>query len=187
MTPEQVSFLLSQPLPPRLLEVIEDHHANPRFSEFLWGYGEAHALERIELHGKTGLYMVRYFLEDRGNGADGGRTYLHEIRRADEDPEYHDHPWDFDQYGLVGRYIENRFIRRNESSVVSESDVRADGGTYRIDSSTFHRVATLIEGPAWTVIRTGPKKKSWSFLNAKTGKTTPWREFIKGKGLEVVG
>lgn len=120
-------------------------------------------------------------------GTTNGRTYLHEFHRPDEDEEFHDHPWPFDAYILIGGYDEQRFVGFSESGHKIKIHERCAGDFYHIKANTFHRISALHTVPTWTVVRTGPKEKSWSFLNAGTGKLTPWREFIRGKGVGVVG
>lgn len=196
MTPERLAHLLSKPLPDPLKHVLLTNFDQPMLPHALRAFGETSAIEKTELHGRSGLYMTRYFLEER---SDGGRVYLHEIHRADEDEEYHDHPWGFTAHVLVGGYIESRLWFTHDhvdgqwQNVIVPKPLIHDAndllfGSYDIDASIWHRIESLRgHGSCWSVIITKPKEKSWSFFNPRTKVTTPWRDFIKRKGLEVVG
>jgi hypothetical protein len=129
--------------------------------------------------------MIRYRLEDLGEQR--GRTYLHHILRPDEDPEFHDHPWGFDVYLLINGYEEERVIFWEDGPNTVNATHRHEGAHYHIYAHCFHRIASLPKGPVRSVIRTGPKEKSWSFLNHLTDVRTPWREFVAAKeGLAVL-
>lgn len=57
------------------------------------------------------------------------------------------------------------------------------GSVNWIDTETYHRV-TLPHGEAWSLILSGPKTASWGFVRLSDWKYTPWREFIRQKGLD---
>lgn len=124
-------------------------------------------------------YLERWLLAERD---DGGHCYLHRFVRSDEDPQLHDHPWPADALILWGSYSEERrAIGVNGGYIVERREFHA-GDTNTLTPDTFHRV-DLITPEVWTLFNTGPKEKSWSFWDRDTLKLTPWRDFIRAKGL----
>ncbi len=141
-----------------------------------------------ELHGKNGLYMRRFVVQRL---EEGSCLRLHHILRPDEDPEFHDHPWgnrhdpaDHPSRSLllVGGYEEQRLIRKR---FVLHRSYRA-GDINTIYGHDLHRIHRLFdERGVWTLFWTGWKYKSWGFVNKDTGDRTPWRDFVRSKGLEL--
>jgi hypothetical protein len=179
---------LSTPLPPPLLDLLTIHMGAPNLSSLLAEYGESSGVPKVVLHGTTGPYLTRYMLHD----GSAGRTYLHQFHRPDEDREYHDHPWAFTAYVLVGSYTEARLVERLElvegrtAPVLAPNlQVRFAGTSYTIGASEWHRIESLCgQSSVWTIVQTGPKEKSWGFFDPNTGRKTPWREFLRMKGLD---
>lgn len=153
--------------------------------------------ERLEIRGgcdnmskSTPVYMKRWFIKKGwGNGTwndavkrkgesepqrSGDFAILvHKIMRSDEDKELHDHPWGFLSFIVRNGYIEEtpggRFKRIRPFSIIFRPAV------WR------HRVIIPDgNGPAWSIVFTGKKSKSWSFFD-QAGKGTPWRDFLKAK------
>jgi hypothetical protein len=129
--------------------------------------------------GRTGVYLSRWTIVDRGK--ERWRLSLHHFHRSDEDQELHTHPWRWAvALQLAGGYVEERRvgndvvrIRRGPCSLVF---LRAD---------TAHRVDLLdLTNGAWSFILTGPVVASWGFYDRRTWLFTPWREFIRAKGLD---
>ncbi|MGN6107710.1 MAG: hypothetical protein ACTHU0_21555 [Kofleriaceae bacterium] len=122
-------------------------------------------------------YLSRWTLLDIGWR--WPRVYLHRFHRSDEDPELHNHPWRW-AVGLIlaGGYREER---RGEGGRVEVRDV-GPGAVNVIHGDTFHRVE-LLDGECWTLFLTGSRTKEWGFWCRATGAFTPWREFIRAKGL----
>jgi hypothetical protein len=128
------------------------------------------------LTGRDGsVYLERYTLADLPNG---GHVYLHRFLRSDEDRELHSHPWYATATILFGSYREER--RAFSRNVVAYTFEPGDVNT--IEPGTFHRI-DLLTPVVWTLFSVGPKVGSWSFWNRETDATTPWREFIRAKGL----
>jgi hypothetical protein len=100
---------------------------------------------------------------------------LHHILRNDQAEDLHDHPWDFTSFLLTGPYVE----------VVLEDSIRGvfAGQTRRVRHERFavvrhraedlHRIE-LPEGPVWTLVLTGPLRRSWGFLTSAGW--LPWAE-----------
>ena len=100
--------------------------------------------------------------------------YVHRFHRSDVDRELHNHPWSWAlSLVLAGGYREERrFGSRVVSRVVPPLSLNWIGG------NDYHRV-DLIEEDAWSLFLVGPKVSSWSFWDRRTGKVTPWREFLQ--------
>ena len=97
---------------------------------------------------------------------------VHKIMRSDEDRELHDHPWSFLSFILRNGYVEEtpggRFKRIWPLQVIRRA------------ANWRHRVIIPNGKPAWTLVLTGKKTKSWSFFD-QNGRGTPWRDFLKAK------
>lgn len=112
------------------------------------------------------------------------QVMLHKIIRADADADMHDHPWSFKSFILKGGYIEQSPLWSDDSLVPSSQFhwKRPLSWAGRNEFS-FHRIAHLPAGPAWTLVFTGPKKKAWSFLVGT--RAVPWRDYLRAKGHPV--
>lgn len=112
----------------------------------------------------------------------GGSVLLHKICRSDVDPEMHDHPWDFTSVILWRGYREE--TRRCDCGCTCAGCSRAvvarkwPGMILRRRAEHRHRVL-IGDGPAWTLVFTSVKKRSWFFWRDAT--PIPWREFISRK------
>lgn len=145
------------------------------------------------------VYLKRYFLvvnDDPNRSArwsltvhrkaNGRQVYLHKICRSDGAREMHDHPWDFTSLILWRGYIEETAARiKWRGACGKEFSVRGvilsrkwPGFILRRRAEYRHRVL-LSGGPAWTLVLTSGKKRSWGFW--RRGAFIPWREFISRK------
>lgn len=101
---------------------------------------------------------------------DGIQIYLHKICRSDVDLELHDHPWHFLSVLLRGGYdeeTERLGVRRRVWPVLFRR------------AAHRHRVLLIDGRPAWTLVFTSSKKRSWGFY--RDGVFIPWRWFIARK------
>jgi len=122
-------------------------------------------------------YLSRWTLIDLGPG--WPRVHLHRFHRSDEDQELHNHPWRWAAgVILAGGYREER---RVAGDVVAVRVVRP-GSLNLIHGDTFHRVE-LLDGECWTLFLTGSRNQEWGFWDRASGAFTPWRDFIRSKGL----
>jgi len=147
--------------------------------------------------GQGDVYLKRYFIlrnndADRSGGirnapthsltrrrdGNGFQIYLHCIKRSDADRELHDHPWRFVSLILWRGYVE-------ETGCIYEHDECADlsrkwpGMVLVRDTSWRHRVLIPWRKPAWTLVITSGKKRTWGFW--RDGAFVPWRQFIAKK------
>lgn len=103
-------------------------------------------LDKDEIFRAGDLYMERYFL-------DAGWDRLHHIVKSD--PEVmHNHPWDFVSVLLHGGY--------KETTLDGEQEYWAPCIIKR-EARDFHRL-TLLDGPVWSFVKTGPVINHWGFL-----------------------
>lgn len=175
-----IASLRDAACPAPLVKIIASSMGMAKLPHLLHEYAETSNAPKINLYGTTGIYITRYMLDD----GPSGRTYLHQFHRPDEDREYHDHPWPFTAFIIVGSYVETR-VKEESTSITSLSEERSAGTSYTITASEWHRIESLCNGdPVWTLVRTGPKEKSWSFFDSTSGRKTPWREFIRLKALD---
>lgn len=125
-------------------------------------------------HGLSGPYLTKYLLRE---DPDGSKLILHHFHRGDEDKELHSHPWSGTSLILAGGYREWRLVKGEVR------DIRhVEGDLVPLNEGLYHRVE-LLEKSCWTLLVHGPSKKTWDFLDPVTGKKTPWKKFLKKKGL----
>lgn len=139
------------------------------------------------------IYMERYWLFNsyqQGPDKQERSKYpwfpwnirLHWIRRADEGPHMHDHPWNARTFILRGGYVE---VREFGSAVYDEDGRKISGGTKvftRPTGSTafigynlYHMITQVTPGGAWTLFISGPYKGTWGFL--VDGVKIKWRTY----------
>lgn len=111
---------------------------------------------------RIGDYMRRWFFWCPWFG-----VRLHHILRSDDDRALHDHPWDFVSIILWGAYYE---------VLPDERGPQFRRWMIRHKAEDLHRL--VLHRPAWTLVFTGPKRKSWGFLF--DGRMIPWREYLSG-------
>lgn len=105
-------------------------------------------------------------------------VFLHRFVRSDRDRELHNHPWDRAwSLVLAGGYVEER---RHGDEV--RTHVVRPWSWNKLLANTFHRV-DLIENDCWTIFVTGDRVQDWGFWDRDTGGYTPWREYLRQRGL----
>jgi hypothetical protein len=118
-----------------------------------------------DILGRDGsLYMRRWRVAGyraRLPGLGGFNLMIHRIVRPDEDRDPHDHPWWFVSLLFLGRYIEERF---GPDGTRFEVVSRRPGGLARRAATDLHRIDTLPDGEAWTLVLTGPRARKWGFM-----------------------
>ena len=90
-------------------------------------------------------------------------VFIHCIRRADHDPDLHNHPWWARALILSGGYFEQRDSHLYTRLVVP-------GMVVRLDPDTFHRIDALLGPESWSLFIHGPKTQEWGFRSRIDGR-----------------
>lgn len=150
----------------------------------------------IMRNGTQDLYLRRWFIyprdKDFGKNKGKGRLYLHKFYRGDEDLYLHDHPWPFTSMILTRGYWEETldFDAATQGTGTNACYSVGPDGDYRTQqwyrpfsilrrpAKWKHRVLLDNGDPVWTIVKTGPKERSWGFW--VKGRLCPWRKFEQG-------
>lgn len=119
-----------------------------------------------------------------------GRLYLHCFYRSDEDPDPHDHPWDFHSLVLKGGYTDETWGYVGDAKVpqIIATPVRTAGCIAFRKAEHLHRARLLDESKrTWTLVFSGKRRRDWffhtpegpiyweTFLLSRRGNTTGWK------------
>lgn len=125
-------------------------------------------IARKTFHGNGGPYLTVYTLVRWRRLS----LCLHLFHRGDEDPDCHDHPFDFWSLILLGGYREHMHdghrVTRGPLSVC----YRAAAHRHRVE---------LLGKTCWTLILKRDVGREWGFW--RDGVFVPWRQYIADKGL----
>jgi len=147
------------------------------------------------------VYMGRYWLfNPYGRDADNNPTparwpwlpsvRIHHIRRADQDRDLHDHPWNARTIVLRGWYEEERptlacsaedLVEYCTEFTLHSREQRATllrqaGYTGRLLFGQYHRISRVSPGGVWTLFITGRHRGEWGFQ--VKGRKVPWRVYL---------
>lgn len=117
-------------------------------------------------------YLLRWYLIPRNPWVN---LYLHKFLRDDDDSALHDHPWWFISFVIRGAYRE----------VLPEGSVIRRAGSLGYRQAEHRHRVELLRVPTWTIVMTGPKKRTWGFWCPKG--FVPWQEFTKPERPGEVG
>lgn len=139
----------------------------------------------------TSLYLRRFYIwRSSWIGKNWGDLYLHKIARSDDDPDPHDHPWDFRTFVLKGGYTDEAYFWRDFPKCWNEGPglrshwaddvVKAPATRFR-PYHHIHRVILPDDKPAWTLVLTSGYRKTngnadWNFVTVD--RKVPWREYL---------
>lgn len=149
-----------------------------------------------KVNGETVVYLRRFFLFRsawvnkllRKIGIKArlniGNVYLHHILRSDDDPDPHDHPWNFVSLILSGGYHDEQwfwnapFTARWTYSL--DRLARQHHGFQLVKPRTIvrrkaehiHRVILHLDDrgreiPSWSLVFAGPYRRNWNFITAR--------------------
>jgi hypothetical protein len=114
----------------------------------------------------------------------GGTLRVHHILGSDDARAWHDHPWDFTTLLLWGSYVEHRPGPDPLDPEVGRSATRYTAGSVlRRRAEDLHRLS--LDAPVWTLVRTGPRLRSWGFLT-RAGEWVPWRRYEALMGVNGI-
>jgi hypothetical protein len=127
-------------------------------------------IKREKIYGVDGVnytvYMTRWVL---------GRLRFHVIHRDDQDPDPHDHPWDFWTFPLTTYYEE---WYQMDPPVMTINEVKRFKLHFR-PAEYLHRVIGRPNGKKIvSIVWTSKKKQDWAFVNFKTNARIPWKEYV---------
>lgn len=103
---------------------------------------------------------------------------LHWIRGPDDDRALHDHPWWFVSFVLWGSYEE--VVPKPGQPPFCGCVRRVVRWFNRKRARDLHRIVSVSNGGAWTLVINGRYERKWGFV--EHAKWTPWDEYLKAKG-----
>jgi len=123
--------------------------------------------KEIWSHGQ--LYLSRVFITNH--------AYLHYYHTADGDPALHDHPWRW-AFSIVlwGWYDEERQLGWAPDGPVTVL-VRRRWFNW-LGGNSWHRI-DRVRAHSLTLFLTGPKFKTWSFLDSQTLRPVHWSRYLE--------
>ncbi len=148
--------------------------------------------EIIKIDGEP--YLTRFYLSGEVNQRVMGEQpqfFLHRFHKSDQGRELHNHPYTGTSLILAGGYIEERMTQLDAegtafTDVESGTQTFLPGDINVLTLDDFHRTDLLDKRlGCWTLFVTGPRLKSWGFLNRNTLDFFPYmsqREEREGSG-----
>lgn len=123
--------------------------------------------------GSQTLYLRRFFiLQTRWF-----KIFLHKICRSDDDPDPHDHPWNFATLILRGGYYDERHMWDGVERTELVGDKMTPGRVAYRKAEHIHRVRLLDESkPTWTLVLLGKRVRKWTFVTPNG--PVYWREYL---------
>ena len=149
-----------------------------------------HCGEKPTTH--TVVYLRRFFIfRSKWIGMNFGDLYLHKIYRSDDDPDPHDHPWNFRTFVLWGGYTDEAWMFTDLDGQGNGYRTRLPGSDETVSAPAtrfrhrkhIHRVRLTDDKPAWTLIWTTgytwrPNGDAdWYFITPE--RAVFWREYLK--------
>lgn len=129
-----------------------------------------------KIDGVDTLYLRRFYLTPRSWPV---RVFLHNIFRSDDDPDCHDHPWDFSSLVLWNGYTETIQSPRN---YFLKSYQRIYAPSFRKMLAThIHKVTLDEKKPAVTLVFAKKAKRVWGFWTQNGW--VDWRTYLNLPGL----
>jgi hypothetical protein len=111
------------------------------------------------------LYLRRYYIY---RGKYRPHIYLHHIVRSDYERACHDHPWSFVSIILKTGYTEVcEYPEADDSDSLQTEKWKRPGSIIYHKATDFHRLK--LKAPAWSLVFTGAKKRTWGFLTHDKG------------------
>lgn len=87
-------------------------------------------------------------------------VYVHQICRSDEDPDPHDHPWDFSSVILEGAYEESSWYPPNFDKVQHKTYYTGDVIEHKAEDA--HKIR-LKSHEVWTLVFTSGRNRYWGY------------------------
>jgi hypothetical protein len=124
----------------------------------------------LEIKSKSGvLHFRRYRILNLGKF---GAVYLHYIYQADKDLHLHNHPWNYIQIPLKGKYLEE--VENDVINLVKPFQINKRNGL------KYHKIKVLLNPKIITLFFVGKRyNEDWGYL--VDGKNIPQNEYRKLK------
>lgn len=133
-------------------------------------------------------YMLRWYVIPRNPLLN---VYLHKFMRSDDDRALHDHPWWFVSLMLWGSYTEVTDAGRARRTAPEPWRLFFGDRPVVFRAAEWrHRVELLGHGwrdhesPCWTLIVTGPRRRTWGFWCTSVVGTNVGRRIVWGERRE---
>lgn len=129
--------------------------------------------------GQERPYLKRWYIQRTD---DAMNVYLHQFLRDDDDRALHDHPWESLSIMLRGRLRE--VTRSGGLTEIHAGDIVYRAADHR------HRIELFDGEPAWTLLITGPRVRSWGFWCPQSGggeRFVHWKRFVDPKDPGAIG
>ncbi|WMI33253.1 hypothetical protein SEA_SLIMJIMMY_74 [Mycobacterium phage SlimJimmy] len=136
------------------------------------------------------VYLKRWHIIPRNRFFN---IYLHQFLSSDDDRALHDHPWWFASLVLKGGYWEHFDDGWMKWRRPGSFEIRKPKTAHRVELAKGERFVWVVNGakphgrfpvptekPAWTLIFTGPRFRSWGF-HCPQG-WTHWKRFTDRNG-----
>ncbi len=130
-------------------------------------------LKRKTFHGLDGPYLTVYTLLEFNFLSKPISVCLHDFHRGDEDPDCHDHPFEFYSLILIGSYRE--YAEDNTYRIRKRFSLAYRTATHR------HRVQPCTDR-CWTLCIKRKANRDWGFW--KDGDCIHWQDYLRSKGIE---
>jgi hypothetical protein len=107
-------------------------------------------------------YIDRYYLLPP---TPWGRVFLQHIRKRDDNPNLHNHPWPAWSLVLWGGYYETRWAKPPSGTANAPGYFRhlRRGSINRLQANVYHRIHR-VESNTWTLFFHGRRLREWGFL-----------------------
>lgn len=109
----------------------------------------------------------------------GCKIMLHHFLPNGDDPEPHDHPFDFVTLVLAGAYVDER----TDPGGGLHFEMMERGKVRFRRAEHMHRTLVRSDG-CWTIIVTGPKRREWGF--AWRGVWMPMQKYLDERGEAAI-
>lgn len=114
--------------------------------------------------------------------------YLHKMVMSDNDPDPHNHPWDFRTFILWRGYVDEQYstiVRIDDGQVLPgwryflKNERMKLWRWYSRPASHLHRVRLINDKPAWTYVIVGKydEEREWGFVKPD-GSWVYWRTYL---------
>jgi len=110
---------------------------------------------------------------------------FHRIFRPDNQRDLHDHPWSFLSLVLRGSYVEDVPCANSRCCSPAEIGCAAPTHQRRVRWLNFkraedrHSIRSVSRRPIWTLVFTGPKRRTWGFWVDGGTRFVKWTDYSK--------